>query len=335
MLHTLFIFVLLLMFSALFSAIETAFFSLSQGRARTMVRQRLFAAKLVEKLKQKPRRLLITILIGSNLANIYAAAIATELALLNFGSSGVAIATGTVTFLTLVFGEIFPKSFAQQYPGKTSRFSAHFVYGLMIIFTPAAWCLEKLMDIFVDNKQNSSVLSTKFTKEEINSLFQIGYEKGYIEAHEKEFVERLFRFNDEPILSVMNSIEKAVILDGMSTIEQASNQAVFSGYSRFPVFKGSKENIIGIAHIKEIMRADSAGQGGQTLVSIARLPLSVSPGDKLDDVFRLLIKKQTHYAFVKDSSGAIIGFVTLEDIIEELVGEIYDESDKHKKGIIT
>ncbi len=335
MIGTVLIFLLLLAFSALFSAIEIAFFSLSQGKARTMVRQGLYGAKLVEKLKQRPRRLLITILIGNNIVNISAAAIATELALKTFGHNGLAISTGIVTFLILVFGEIFPKSFGQQHPGKTSRYTAPFIYAFVTILTPIAWCLEKLMDILVTDKQHNAVLSTKVAEEEIHSLFQIGYEKGDIEEHEKEFVERLFKFNDELISDTMNPIEKAFTIDGTSTIESALNQAVLSGYSRFPVFSGEKANITGIAHIKDIMRADNAGKGNNTLASITQPLFSISVKDKLDDVFRLLIKNQLHYALVKNSSGTITGFITLEDIIEELVGEIYDESDKRKKGIIT
>ena len=251
------------------------------------------------------------------------------------GHAGLAISTGIVTFLILVFGEIFPKSFGQQHPGKTSRYTAPFIYAFVTLLTPIAWCLEKIMDILVVDKQHNAVLSTKVTEEEIHSLFQIGYEKGYIEEHEKEFAERLFKFNDESIGNVMNPLEKAFMLDGDKIIEHAFDQAVLSGYSRFPVFKVNKKNIIGIAHIKDIMQADNAGKGEHTLASIAQPPLVVSAKEKLDDVFRFLIKNQMHYALVKDSSGAIIGFFTLEDIIEELVGEIYDESDKRKKGIVT
>ena len=335
MANTILIFILLLSLSALFSAIEISFFSLSHGKARTMVRQGLFGAKLVEKLKQKPRRLLITILIGNNLVNVFAAAIATQLALSYFGSNGVAIATGVVTFLILVFGEIFPKSFAQQHPGTTSRYTAFFIYTLTIILSPVAWCLEKTMDIFITKKQQSASLSTEIAEEEINSLFQIGHEKGLIEEHEKEFVKHLFKFNDKSIAGIMNPIEKAFMLDGGTTIEHTFDQAVLSGYSRFPVFKENKNNIIGIAHIKDIMRADYARKGSDTLDIIVQPPLVVHSNEKLDDMFRLLVKNQTHFALVKDPTNMIIGFVTLEDIIEELVGEIYDESDKRKKGIIT
>jgi len=254
----------------------------------------------------------------------------------SFGHNGIAIATGIVTFFILVFGEIYPKSIAQQHPGKTSRYTAYFLYILMIILAPLAWCLEKIIDILVTDKQHKSILlRTNVAEEEIHSLFQIGYEKGYIEEHEKEFAERLFKFNDESISNVMNPIKKASMLDGTATIEQAFNQAVLSGYSRFPVYKESRNNIIGIAHIKDIMRADNRGKGKDALATIAQSPLAIHSKDKLDDVFRLLIKNHSHYALVKDTSGAITGFVTLEDIIEELVGEIYDESDKRKRGIIT
>jgi len=331
---TIFIFIVLLALSALFSGIEIAFFSLSPGRVRTMVRQNLYGAKLVERLKQKPRRLLITVLIGNNLVNISAAAIATELAISLFGHEGVAIAAGVATFLILVFGEIFPKSFAQYHPGKTSRYTAPLVYVLSVLASPLAWCLETLMDLLTIKKQSSHDASTKVAEEEIHSLFQIGFEKGFIEEHEKEFAERLFRFNDAPISLIMKPLDKAVMLDGSASIGSAFGEAAHSGYSRFPVFADTRENIIGIVHIKDIMKENRPAHQIDPLSSIARPPLFVSSKDKLDDVFRMMRRLHAHYALVKDDRG-VVGLITLEDIIEELIGEIYDESDKRKKGIIT
>jgi len=335
MIDTILIFITLLALSALFSGIEIAFFSLSPGLVRTMVRQNLYGAKLVERLKQKPRRLLITVLIGNNLVNISAAAIATELAISMFGHEGVAIATGIVTFLILVFGEIFPKSFAQYHPGKTSRYTAPFVYGLSILLSPFARCLEKLMDLLTINKQSSNDVSTKVAEEEIRSLFQIGYEKGFIEQHEKEFAERLFKFNDAPVSLVMKPLEKAVMLDGTASIGSVFGEAAHSGYSRFPVFKKIRSNIIGIVHIKDIMKENRPEHQSDPLASIASPPLFVSSQDKLDDVLRMMRELHAHYALVKDGHGTVTGLITLEDIIEELIGEIYDESDKRKKGIVT
>jgi len=335
MADTVIFFIVLLALSALFSGIEIAFFSLSSGGVRTMVRNNLHGAKLVERLKQKPRKLLITVLIGNNLVNISAAAIATELAISIFGHGGVAIATGIVTFLILVFGEIFPKSFAQYNPETTSRYTAPFVYVLSVVLTPFAWTLEKLMDLLAIKKRHDPDMATKVAEEEIRSLFQIGFEKGFIEKHEKEFAERLFKFNDAPVAVIMKPLDHAVMLDGAITIERASEEAAHSGYSRFPVYEGSREKILGIVHIKDIMKISKSGDRSAAVSSLARAPLFVSSRDKLDDAFRIMREQRAHYALVKNETEEIKGLITLEDIIEELMGEIYDESDKRKKGIIT
>lgn len=331
---TILIFGILLALSALFSGIEIAFFSLTPGRVRTMVRQGLYAATLVERMKQQPRRILITILIGNNLVNITLAALATELALSLFGSDGVAIATGAATFFILVFGEIFPKSFAQQYAGQTSRYTAPFVYALSIALTPIAWCLERFMDLLAIGRAQSAAAATRIAEEEIRSLFQIGYEKGYIDTHEREFAERLFRFNDAPVSSVEKPLGSAIMLDGSATIAQVAKEAAVSGYSRFPVFERERTRITGIVHIKDILKA-LPEHGDRALGAIAHPPLVVSKDEKLDDAFRRMRTQRVHYALVQDARGAIEGLVTLEDILEELVGEIYDESDRGKKGIVT
>lgn len=333
MAETVLIFFILLALSAFFSGTEIAFFSLTPGKVRTMVRQNLYAARLVERLKQKPRRLLITVLIGNNLVNISAAAIATELALSLFGHEGVAIATGVVTFLVLMFGEIFPKAFAQYHPGRTSRYTAHFIYALSILLSPIAWCLEKIMDAFTIRQ--SADASAKIAEDEIHSLFQIGHEKGLIEEHEKEFAERLFKFNDAPVSSVMKSLDKAFMLNGDASIRDIASEAAFSGYSRFPVFEKERTNIIGIVHIKDIMKEMGLERQDSLLASIVHTPLFVSATDKLDDIFNMMREQHAHYALIRNDKNVAIGLVTFEDILEELVGEIYDESDKRKKGLIT
>lgn len=330
---TILTFTALLALSALFSGTEIAFFSLTPGKVRTMVRQKLFAAKLVEQLKQNPRRLLITVLIGNNLVNISGAAIATELALSLFGHEGVAIATGVVTFLVLMFGEIFPKSFAQLNPERISRYTAHFIYALSIILSPIAWCLEKIMDALAI--QQSTNASAKIAEDEIHSLFQIGHEKGFIEEHEKEFAERLFKFNDAPVSSVMKSPECAFMLDGNALVRDVVNDAASSGYSRFPVYDGGRKNIVGVVHVKDILKEVGSPLENQRVSSITNAPFFIHDTDNLDDAFRAMRAQHSHYALVHNNAKEVVGLITFEDVLEELIGEIYDESDKRKKGLIT
>lgn len=334
--NTFIILAVLIAFSGFFSGIEIAYFSLGPGKIRAMVRRGLFLARLVERLKGKPRKLLVTILVGNNLVNIFAAAVATEFALEAFGSRGVAIATGVLTFLILVFGEIFPKTIAQSRAEKISRFGAPALLALEFLLAPLVWILEKLADLFsVKIPEKSSGLDGKVVEEEITSLFQLGAERGAIEWQEREFAERLFRFNDVPVSAITKPLNQAVMLDGDAPVGRIMIFAANSGYSRFPVFRKSRERIVGIVHLKDIAEACHSDEKDKPLFAIAKPPLFISEEEKLDDAFRFMKNKRAHYVLVKDRSGKIAGTVTLEDVIEELVGEIYDESDIRKRGPTT
>lgn len=334
MTETIIWFVVLILLSGFFSGVEIAIFSLSQARVRTMVRQGLRGAKTVERLKSNPERLLVTILLGNNLVNIFAAAIATQLSLELFGSVGVGVATGVVTFLVLVFGEIFPKSLAQVHAVGMARKTARLVLILEYILFPFIWFLEKLaksVTMITAGRAHPLLVA----EEEIRSMLYIGMEKGVIERHEKDFVERLFKFNDLPVRAVLTPIEKVVMLDGDTSIEDIAHFVANSGYSRFPVFQESRQNIVGAIHIKNIMKANNSDQRGEKLSTIVNKPAFVKESSLLDDVFRQMQKMHLHHMLVQDSRGMVIGLITLEDIMEELVGEIHDESDKKKSSVVT
>ena len=322
--NTIFIFVVLTICSAFTSGVEIAYFSLSRGRVRSMVTNGLRWAGLVERLKQKPKKLLITILTANNLINIFATAIATQYALSVFGSNGVAIATGVVTFLILTFGEIIPKTFSQANAGLISRYSSPIVFVLEIILYPAVLFFKGVMNIFSFGSEKQS---TKIAEDEIRSLFQIGVEEGTLEKNEKEFAERLFRFNDLLANVVMKSLQDVFVLDGKLNIEDALKIIIDSGYSRAPVFEGNSKNIVGIVHIKDVIKSDIDGHKTKDISGISKPIVSVDEYEILSDVFRLMIRKRTHFVVVRNNSGAPVGIVTFEDVIEELLGKIYDETD--------
>lgn len=322
--NTLGIFIILLLASGFTSGVEIAYFSLSRGRVRSMVTNGLRWASLVERLKQKPKKLLITILTANNLINIFATAVATQYALSRFGSSGVAIATGVVTFLILTFGEIMPKAFAQSYAEKISRYSSPIVFVLEIILYPVVLFFKGIMNIFSFGSEKQS---TKIAEDEIRSLFQIGVEEGTLEKNEKEFAERLFRFNDLLANAVMKPLQDVFMLDGKLKIEEALKIIIDSGYSRAPVFEGNSKNIVGIVHIKEIIKSDIALHKTEDILSIAKPVISVDEYEMLSDVFRFMVRKRTQFVVVRNNSGTPIGVVTFEDVIEELLGKIYDETD--------
>lgn len=323
------IFVVLVGISAFFSAVEIAYFSISAGKVRAMVRKKLSGARRVEYLKKNPEKLLVTILIGNNLVNISAAAIATSVAIELFGSTGVGIASGAVTLLVLIFGEIVPKSFGQTYAERLTRFTAPAVIFVVFILSPVSaffeWLVRFLHRMFPGDGKRRSLVS----EEEIRSMMHIGVEEGSVESHESEFVERLFRFNDMPVSSVMVPREKVIMLDGTVPVKSISHFAANSGYSRFPVHGGSEDNIVGLVHLKDILRASNSRRREKPVQAIASKFRHVAPEAELDDVLRLMQKERAHMYFVGDESR-FLGIVTMEDILEELLGEIHDESDAKK-----
>lgn len=334
MIDKIFIFVVLILLSGFFSALEIAYFSIGPGVVRTMVRKKKYGALRVEKLKKNPQRLLVVILLGNNLVNIFAASLATDVALGLFGSVGVGIATGVVTFLVLVFGEIFPKATAQIHARVIARYTARFILILQYLLFPVVYLLEKLsgkVARLVPGKHSAMLIK----EEDVTSMMHLGEEEGSVEKHEREFVERLFRFNDVKVSSVMTPIKKAVMLDGESLIDQISYFAANSGYSRFPVYKGGKDEIVGIVHLKDLFRALKSEDRDQQVDSIMQKAVYVNEAAELDEALREMQRDKIHYLLVRGAGGKVVGFVTIEDLLEELVGEIYDESDARKISSVT
>lgn len=324
------LFLVLLAFSAFFSAVEIAFFSLSPGKVRSMVRHAIAGATIVERLRKNPQRLLVTVLIGNNFINIFAAAIATQLSLAAFGSLGIGVATGAVTLLVLVFGEIFPKAIAHAHARRLACATAYPILILQYILFPMIVPLEYLTRLFFYLTGTTHRLQS-VSEEEIRSLMHIGVEEGSVEQHEREFVDRLFQFSDITLHAIMMPIATVVMVDGTSPINTVADFIARSGYSRFPIYEKNRQNIVGVVHIKTIFRATlSSEERDQPIVQFAKQTLVLSPKTRLIDAFYQMQKTRIPHALVKQNDATIVGFVTIEDVLEELVGEIYDESDKRK-----
>lgn len=308
--------------SAFFSAAEIAIFSLSAGQVRDMVNHGLSGAETIEKLKRRPKRLLAAILTGNNLVNITAASLATKIAINAFGSVGVGFATGVMTVLILVFGEVFPKTWAQTHAKRMARISAPIMLIIEYVFYPIVIAFEgstkKLIKKPVENRQ-------LLIEREIKALLHIGVEEGNLEHHEHEFVERLFRFNDITIEEIMRPIDDVDMIAANAVIEQAAHFAAHSDHYRFPVYDGGRSNIVGFVRSKDLSRANNSKRRKNTIATIMRPPIAVSPEEPVDEVFKKFRAQKIRQAIVKDSDGDVLGVVTTEDILEELVGEVFDE----------
>ena len=324
--------VVLLMVSAFFSGSELALFSIGDARVRALERAGERGAGTLARLKANPERLLTTILVGNNVANIAAASIATALALEAFGREGVAVATGAMTLLVLIFGEIVPKSFAATHAVRASLFIAPIIYFLSRALLPVVAPLESLTRWMVSRGDVS--LLPRVTEAEIREMTAIGHKEGEIDRHERELIDRAFRLDRTRAWDVMTPRVDIFAWRGGRTLGEVAPELPDVPYSRIPVFRETIDDIIGILHIRDVFEALLAGRGDVRLESLVRPPFMVPgsvPVTRLLEDFQL---RRIHMGMVIDEYGGTDGLVTLEDILEELVGEIEDETDLARQPVV-
>ena len=269
--------------------------------------------------------MIITILIGNNVANITAAAIATVIATKRFGSTGIGIATGVLTFLILIFGEITPKTFASKYAGRISLLIARPIeimkfslYPLVLFFD---W-LTHTMEKFVKLKKMESI-----TESEIKTMIQYGVEQKVVAPEEQLIINRALAFSDTSAKDVMVPLKDVFSLPADESLEVALDKIIESGFSRIPVYDKSASDIIGIVLVKEIVKDLASKSKNKLLRDVVVQPIIIPESMRIDYLVKIFQKRHRHFAIVQSSDNKAIGIATLEDLIEELVGEIVDESD--------
>lgn len=324
---------LLILVSSAFSGAEIAFTSLSLAKVRAIKNDKKFASKAIYQLKSHPESLLITILLGNNLANILATVFATIWGIKAFGSAAVGIVTGSLTFFILVFGEITPKTIAQKYAVGFARGLAYPLLWCSYILFPVIWLLEKfihgLMKVF---KAKNPIKS--MSEEELLALVDIGTKEGVIEEHEREFIANVLEFTDTTAEEIMTLEKDIESLDINTSIPDAVKFFVEHSHSRIPVYKGNINNVVGILMVHEVLRLASQTNMIKTLADVKLNPAILEPKTKsISKLFRELQIRRQHLAIVVDEHGDTVGLVSLEDILEEIVGEIIDEQDKEFKKI--
>ena len=315
----------LLVLSGVFSGSETALVSLSMARAESLFREGRAGAHALYQLKQDPSRMLITILIGNNVVNIAASAMATVVATEHFGDSGPGIAVGVLTILILIFGEITPKSLATRYAERISLFISPLIYGLMRLIYPLVWLFLQFTN-WVQSK-TSATEDPLVTESEVITMVEHGEVEGVIETDEREMIERVFNFNDLKAEDVMTPRRQVFRLDGRRLVKDALPEILKESYSRIPLFAADPDEIVKLVFMRDLMDAVVSGNMDVTLNQIGHEPLFTPANTPTDELVRTLRIKRRHLAVVVDEHGAMVGVVTLEDLLEELVGEIYDETD--------
>lgn len=314
---------------------ETALMSLSKIRIRHMVDERVKGAKLVEKLIKDPNKLLGAILIGNNIVNIGASALATTVAgkMLGGDENSVAIATGVMTVLVLIFGEITPKSIAKQKSEKVALFVSKPIRLCVIIFKPLVAVFSAISSVFIRLFGGDPKATEPFiTEEELKTMVGVSEEEGVLEDVEKEMIFNVFDFADMQVKDVMVQRVDIVALDTEVTYDEVLNTIKTEQFSRIPVYNETIDDIIGILNVKDLIMAENAKSDFKAK-DYVREPFYTFEFKKITEVFNEMKKTRNPIAIVLDEYGGTVGIITLEDIIEEIVGEIEDEYDEEKNLI--
>ena len=324
------IFVICVLLTAFFSSSEVALISITRAKARTLVNEGKQGSEAVAALKDSPEHLLITILIGNTLVTTAAAAIATAVAIQIFGDIGVGIATVFVVVVLLVFGEIGPKIYAARAPDSFVLTIAPVILFASRIFSPVIWIVERVSPTFGIGKETSE---PAVTEEEIKEWIDVGKEDGTIEQGEQEMLYSVLEFADTTAREIMTPRVDVTLMEDTVTFEEAIRIFNETGFSRIPVYHDQIDNITGILNVKDVFSAMVSHRKDSTIKEIMYDPMFVPETKKIDDLLKELQVHRVQMAMVIDEYSSFVGIVTVEDILEEIVGDIMDEYDKEEPDI--
>ncbi len=327
------IFILSLICSAFFSGSEVALFSITRAKVRTLVNDGVAGARALSILKESPDRFLISILIGNNVCNILAASVATAVAIGIFGEAGIAVTVSTVvvTILLLVFGEIGPKMYASRHPSQMALRISPVILLLSRVFSPVIWVFNRVAGRMTGGAVFSQHL---ITEEEIKEWIDVGQEEGTIEKDEQEMLHSVFEFGDTRVREAMTPRIDVVMIEDTLIAEEALEIFKNTGFSRIPVYHESIDSIRGVLNIRDIFTSIIDQRHHVPILELCSEPLFVPETKKIDELLRELQAKKNHQAVVLDEYGAFVGIITVEDIIEELVGDILDEYDTEEPELV-
>ncbi len=325
---SIFLFIILIFLSAFFSSTETAITSFSKIRLRHLMEDEDKRKKWMEILHEQPERYLSTILLGNNVVNIGASVLATALAIEAGLAAPKSIATGIMTFILLVFGEITPKTFATQNAEKMTMIVIKPIHILSYFFYPVVKIFIFLANLIIRLLGGKPTRKGPFlTEDEIKTLVSVGEQEGVLEEHEKEYIHHIFEFGDTVVKEVMVPRMDMVSVSSKSKINELMNLIIETGHSRIPVFRGSVDNIIGIIYAKDILVHQNKSGEEISLENLIRPAIYIPENKRVSELLTELQQKKIHLAIVVDEYGGTAGLVTIEDLLEEIVGEIFDEYD--------
>lgn len=317
----------MMVFSALFSGTETAYSSVNKLRLKNYESQGNKKAAKALKLANRFDEVLTAVLIGNNIVNIASSSVSTLLFVSIFGSKGAGISTAVITVLVLVFCEVLPKSYAKKNAEKIALALASPLWVLVMILKPCVWVLNRLSSLFSKGSEAPTV-----TEDELKYMIDEIEEEGVIEEQESELVKSALEFDETSVEEILIPRVKMIGVDVNSSIDEIKETFTREMYSRLPVYEKSLDDIIGIITNKAFFKM--LIEGGNDIRSIIQEVPHIADTKLISDAMRSMQRSKVHLAIVTDQYGGTKGMITLEDIIEELVGEIYDEDDEIVTSII-
>ena len=330
----------LLVMSAFFSGSETALTASSRGKLKQQADKGSKGAEAAMAVTDDSERMIGALLLGNNIVNILSASLATALLTKMFGDSGVALATAVMTVLVLVFGEVMPKTLAITFPEAVAVRVAPIIRVLIFIFSPIVSVVRALVRallrlVGVKADPNSKILALR---EEIFGAISLGHSEGAMEKEDRDRLLGALDLGDRTVDEIMLHRRQIEMVDADLPPDELIAEVLASPHSRLPVYRDNEENILGVIHAKDLLReVDRLRRTGDSLdkldiVKVAMKPYFIPDTTTLDEQMREFLKRRTHFAIVVDEYGAIQGLITLEDILEEIVGEITDEFDVVTRG---
>lgn len=314
--------------SAFFSASESALMSVSKVKIRHAMQEGDERARTVDLLLKNPSKLLTTILVGNNVVNIAGSALATTLALHLWGAQGPLISTVVMTFVVLIFGEIAPKTFATQNAEKIAYFSSPYLVFLSVVIKPLIKILVRITNVIVKIAGGDPNQERPFvTEDEIIRFVNVGEEEGVIEEGEKEMIHSIFEFDDTVVREIMVPRIDIVSVEVDTPLSEVVNVVIKHGHSRIPVYSETIDNIVGILYAKDLLQFIHTDFGNLTIEQLMRRAYYVPESKKVNQLLSEFRNEKVHMAILLDEYGGTAGIVTIEDLIEEIVGDIQDEYD--------
>lgn len=325
--------VLLVLMSAFFSSSETALINMSKIRLKYLVKEKVKNADKLEKLYEDSNKLIGAILIGNNIVNVATSSIATIITTSRFSNAGLGISVGLTTLVILIFGEITPKNLALKNSESISLFVAPIILFLVRIFTPILFILNNISNLLsaLLGQRNDDKKPT-ITQDELKTIVDVSNQEGVLETDETEMIQNIFEFKDLTVDDIMIQRMDIVAISSEMSYDEIIDVFKNRQLSRLPIYEDTIDDIIGVLYAKDLFFTEQSKEDFD-IKAVMREPVFVNEFVKISDFFKKMQQVKTHIAIVLDEYGGVAGIVTMEDLVESIVGDIYDEYDQQDEEV--